>query len=160
AGAGDRARARDRAARDGARRGSHRAARRRHRRRARLVGDEGVRFARRLAAVLLVALAACERGHSAAPSHSSGTGAGAGTQAPAMTWDDASAGPVLFVAGSNETEAAIIFPHFTDSTLGTVSALDTGIVGRSKTDLFARAGLIGTASIVPKSVGALGGDCT
>jgi hypothetical protein len=67
---------------------------------------------------------------------------------------------VLFVAGSNETEAAIIFPHFTDSTLGTVSTLDTGGISRGKADLFARGGLIGTAVIVPKTAGVLGGECT
>jgi hypothetical protein len=67
---------------------------------------------------------------------------------------------VLFVAGSNETEAAIIYPHFTDSTLGTVSTLDTAGVSRGKADLFARGGLIGTAVIVPKTAGVLGGECT
>jgi hypothetical protein len=111
-------------------------------------------------AIAAIVLGACERGHSTVPSQKSG-GAGAnGPAAPALAWDDQAAGPVLFVAGSNETEAAIIFPHFTDSTLGTVSKLDTGIVGHAKADLFARAGLIGTAVIVPKTAGVLGGECT
>src|SRR5579862_1663797 len=113
--------------------------------------------AARGAAICLVAMA-CERSRSATPSQTSGTGAGASavSAAPALTWDDASAGPVLFVAGSNETEAAIVFPHYTDSTLGTVSALDTSQISRGKADLFSRAGPIGTAVIVPKTAGVLG----
>jgi hypothetical protein len=120
-----------------------------------LVGNQRVR---RRCAVLALALTACEKRASAPPSQSSAASRAA--QGAALTWDDASAGPVLFVAGSNETEAAIIFPHFTDSTLGTVSKLDTGGISRGKADLFARGGLIGTAVIVPKTVGVLGGECT
>jgi hypothetical protein len=112
-----------------------------------------------LGAILL--LASCERAHTATPASQAAASAGPSeAQSPTLTWDDQSAGPVLFVAGSNETEAAIIFPHFTDSTLGTVSALDTGEVGHAKADLFARAGAIGTAIIVPKTAGVLGGECT
>jgi hypothetical protein len=109
-----------------------------------------------------VVLAACGRSKTSAPSQTSGTGAGASTvsAAPALTWDDAGAGPVLFVAGSNETEAAIVFPHYTDSTLGTVSALDTSQISHGKADLFSRAGAIGSAVIVPKTAGVLGGECT
>jgi hypothetical protein len=110
-------------------------------------------------AVLALALAACEKRASAPASQPSGNAASANAGS-ALTWDDASAGPVLFVAGSNETEAAIIYPHFTDSTLGTVSTLDTGGISRGKADLFARGGLIGTAVIVPKTAGVLGGECT
>jgi hypothetical protein len=110
-------------------------------------------------AVLALALAACEKRASAPTSQPSGNAASA-KSGSALTWDDASAGPVLFVAGSNETEAAIIYPHFTDSTLGTVSTLDTGGISRGKADLFARGGLIGTAVIVPKTAGVLGGECT
>ncbi len=109
--------------------------------------------------ILALALVACEKRASAPTSQPSGSAAGANAGS-ALTWDDASAGPVLFVAGSNETEAAIIYPHFTDSTLGTVSTLDTGGISRGKADLFARGGLIGTAVIVPKTVGVLGGECT
>jgi hypothetical protein len=102
---------------------------------------------------------ACEKRASAPASQPSGNAASTNAGS-ALTWDDASAGPVLFVAGSNETEAAIIYPHFTDSTLGTVSTLDTAGISRGKADLFARGGLIGTAVIVPKTAGVLGGECT
>ena len=102
---------------------------------------------------------ACEKRASAPASQPSGNVASANAGS-ALTWDDASAGPVLFVAGSNEAEAAIIYPHFTDSTLGTVSTLDTAGISRGKADLFARGGLIGTAVIVPKTAGVLGGECT
>jgi hypothetical protein len=101
---------------------------------------------------------ACEK-RSSTPSNQPPAGSSA-TQGAGLTWDDASAGPVLFVAGSNETEAAIIYPHFTDSTLGTVSTLDTAGISRGKAALFARAGLIGTAVIAPKTAGVLGGECT
>ena len=107
--------------------------------------------------LLAFAFVGCEK-RASAPANS--TPASNAAQAPALTWDDATAGPVLFVAGSNETEAAIIFPHFTDSTLGTVSKLDTGGISRGKEDLFARGGLIGTAVIVPRTSGVLGGECT
>jgi len=108
--------------------------------------------------VLVALLAmACEKRTSAPSNQAPASNA---TQGAGLTWDDASAGPVLFVAGSNETEAAIIYPHFTDSTLGTVSKLDTAGISRGKADLFARGGLIGTAVIVPKTSGVLGGECT
>jgi len=110
------------------------------------------------ALALAFALVACEKRASAPPSQK--PAASSASQGAALTWEDASAGPVLFVAGSNETEAAIVFPHFTDSTLGTVSTLDTGGISRGKADLFARGGLIGTAVIVPKTAGVLGGECT
>ena len=109
--------------------------------------------------ILALALVACEKRASAPASQPSGNAASTNAGS-ALTWDDASAGPVLFVAGSNETEAAIIYPHFTDSTLGTVSTLDTAGISRGKADLFARGGLIGTAVIVPKTAGVLGGECT
>lgn len=112
---------------------------------------------RRRVVLFAFLLAACEKRTSSPPTQAASPNA---TQVPALTWDDAAAGPVLFVAGSNETEAAIIFPHFTDSTLGTVSKLDTGGIGRTKEDLFARGGLIGVAVIVPKTAGVLGGECT
>jgi hypothetical protein len=108
---------------------------------------------------LALALVACEKRASAPATQPSGNAANPNAGS-ALTWDDATAGPVLFVAGSNETEAAIIYPHFTDSTLGTVSTLDTGGISRGKADLFARGGLIGTAVIVPKTAGVLGGECT
>jgi len=108
---------------------------------------------------LALVLVACEKRASAPASQPSGNAASTNAGS-ALTWDDASAGPVLFVAGSNETEAAIIYPHFTDSTLGTVSTLDTAGISRGKADLFARGGLIGTAVIVPKTAGVLGGECT
>jgi hypothetical protein len=114
----------------------------------------------RAALCLAMVLAACERSKTTVPSQVGAGSTPAAASTPSLTWDDASAGPVLFVAGSNETEAAIIFPHYTDSTLGTVSALDTGQIGHGKADLFSRAGLIGTAVIVPKTAGVLGGECT
>lgn len=117
-----------------------------------------MRFRLAVLAFALMACQACEKRASVPPSQKPATSSA--SQGAALTWDDASAGPVLFVAGSNETEAAIIFPHFTDSTLGTVSKLDTGGIAHGKADLFARGGLIGTAVIVPKTAGVLGGECT
>jgi hypothetical protein len=67
---------------------------------------------------------------------------------------------VLVVDGSNASEAAIVFPHYTDSTLADVSKLDTGVVRRGHADLFSRAGAAGQADVIPTSAGSLGGDCT
>ncbi len=113
------------------------------------------------ALALALTLASCERARSAAPSGNGATSTAAPPSSDALAgWADADMGPVLFVAGSNETDAALVFPHYTDSTLGTVSALDTGVVSQARADLFARGGAVGAASIVPTSAGVLGGDCT
>jgi hypothetical protein len=66
----------------------------------------------------------------------------------------------LVVAGSNPTEAAVVFPHFNDSTLGAVTTLDTAAVNRAHVDLFSRSGPAGQAVLVLATAGTLTGDCT
>jgi hypothetical protein len=122
--------------------------------------------------LILLWLNACERAASSAGTGSgsgagesgntpgNATGGGARGQGAALTWDDATAGAVLVVDGSNASEAAIIFPHYTDSTLADVSKLDTAVVRRAHVDLFSRAGPAGQADVSPTSAGSLGGDCT
>lgn len=107
-------------------------------------------------------LPGCERAKSSAANAVSGSARAAvpAASGAALTWDDSAAGPVLIVDGSNESEAAIVFPHYTDSTLADVSRLDTGIVRRGHVDLFSRGGAAGQADVIPTSAGTLGGDCT
>ncbi|HWZ61257.1 MAG TPA: hypothetical protein VNW46_19905 [Gemmatimonadaceae bacterium] len=100
-------------------------------------------------------------GSGATPTASSSTtGPGKPAAAPALAWNDSSAGSVLVVAGSNPTEAAVVFPHFNDSTLGAVTTLDTAAVNRAHVDLFNRSGPAGQAVLVLATAGTLTGDCT
>lgn len=117
-------------------------------------------------AVLAVvgAAAGCDRHASAASAGATGA-AGAGAQGASdrsgeNAWDDAGAGPVLIVDGGNETEAAIVLPHVTDSTLGEGPPPDTAALRGAHIDLFARGGTTGRAILVPTTAGTLTGDCT
>jgi hypothetical protein len=122
----------------------------------------------RLVAVLIAGIAACrgERGGNAATpgstaaAPSSTTVAGRPAAVAALSWNDSAAGPALIVAGSNPTEAAVVFPHFNDSTLGTVSSLATGVISGAHVDLFARSGSAGQAVLTVATPGTLTGDCT
>jgi hypothetical protein len=86
--------------------------------------------------------------------------AGKSVVATTLAWNDSAAGSVLLVAGSNATEGAVVFPHFNDSTLGTVTALGTGPVNGAHVDLFARGGPVGQAIVTIATTGTLTGDCT
>jgi hypothetical protein len=86
--------------------------------------------------------------------------AGKSVAATTLAWNDSAAGSVLLVAGSNATEGAVVFPHFNDSTLGTVTALGTGPVNGAHVDLFARGGPVGQAIVTIATTGTLTGDCT
>jgi hypothetical protein len=119
--------------------------------------------------VAVVGALACrgERGASSTPggsnsaaSATSSTVPGKAPAMPALTWNDSSAGPVLIVAGSNASEAAVVFPHFNDSTLGAVTALDTAAVNHDRIDLFTRSGPAGEAVLALATAGTLSGDCT
>jgi hypothetical protein len=99
-------------------------------------------------------------GSNSAASASSSTVPGKPPGMPALAWNDSSAGPALIVAGSNPSEAAVVFPHFNDSTLGAVTALDTAAVNRARVDLFNRSGSAGQAALALATAGTLSGDCT
>jgi hypothetical protein len=112
-------------------------------------------------------LACGERGANATTSGRAGTTSGTSASAPgkspampALTWNDSAGGPALIVAGSNPTEAAVVFPHFNDSTLGAATTLDTATVNRAHVDLFARGGPSGQAVLSVATAGTLTGDCT
>jgi hypothetical protein len=119
-----------------------------------------------LALVAAGALACGERpastngSNAAGASGTSNTATGKPLAASTLTWNDTAAGPALIVAGSNPTEAAVVFPHFTDSTLGAGAGLDTAAVNRARLDLFSRSGPAGQAVLSLATAGTLGGDCT
>ncbi len=79
---------------------------------------------------------------------------------PALTWDAAAAGPVLLVAGSNGSDAAIVLPPYDDSTLADAPTTDTALHPGARVDLFARAGPMGSATITPAAAGSYSGGCT
>jgi hypothetical protein len=121
-----------------------------------------------VAGALVGAAAGCggeSSGH-AAPAGTANTASSASpvgekaAAAPALAWNDTAAGSVLVVAGSNPTEGAIVFPHFNDSTLGTVTTLSTLPLNGAHVDLFARSGPAGQAALTIATPGTLTGDCT
>ena len=65
----------------------------------------------------------------------------------ALAWNDAVAGPALFVAGGSPEVAQLVFPEFTDSTLTDTSDFDVGRVAGARVELFTRAGAVGAASL-------------
>ncbi len=57
------------------------------------------------------------------------------------TWNP-SLGPVLFVSGG-QSDASVVFPEFSDSTLTDTTTFDTSGLAGMQVDLFARAGMTG-----------------
>jgi hypothetical protein len=117
-------------------------------------------------ACLVCALAACERTRTG-----KGAPAGAATTsrnpnlpatAPrsAVSWNDTIAGPDLFVAGANPTEAVDVMPRFSDSTLSDAPTLDAVLAQHPHVDLFARAGHAGAATLSAQAEGNFSGSCT
>jgi hypothetical protein len=75
-------------------------------------------------------------------------------------WNDTLAGRDLFVAGANPTEAIVVMPHYTDSTLSDAPSTDTVLTRHPAVDLFARQGHVGTATLAPQAEGNFSGSCT
>lgn len=64
------------------------------------------------------------------------------------TWDPA-LGPVLIVSGDRPTDASVVFPMLSDSTLTDTTTFDTSELSGTMVDLFSRAGRVGTARLQP-----------
>jgi hypothetical protein len=75
-------------------------------------------------------------------------------------WNDTLAGPDLFVAGGNPSDAVAIMPHLNDSTLSEAPTTDSVLARRPKVDLFARWGQVGTATLEAETDGNFSGSCT
>jgi hypothetical protein len=67
---------------------------------------------------------------------------------------------VLLVAGSNGGDAAIVLPQYDDSTLSDAPTTDSALHAGTRVDLFARSGLVGSATIAPAAAGSYSGGCT
>ena len=116
-------------------------------------------------ACLVCALSACER-TPRGNSTPAGTATTRNPNLPAtaprsgVSWNDTIAGPDLFVAGANPTEAVDVMPRFTDSTLSDAPALDAVLGQHPHVDLFARAGRVATGTLSPQAEGNFSGSCT
>ena len=77
-----------------------------------------------------------------------------------VRWNDTIAGPSLFVAGANPTEAIDVMPRFTDSTVVEAPATDTALARHPEVELFARKGLVGTAKLSSQADGNFSSSCT
>jgi hypothetical protein len=126
----------------------------------------GAAIAAAVAAALVIAPAACERKAPAergAASSSAPANEAAAAPAPAAAtagWNDTIAGPDLFVAGANSSDAVAVLPRYTDSTLGDAPATDSVLARRPRVDLFARRGAVGPATLTPGAAGNFSGSCT
>jgi hypothetical protein len=121
------------------------------------------------AASLVLLLAACERAAPAPPADSAAppppvVRVDSAPTAPAVgeiAWDDASAGPALFVPGDSArpSAAAAVLPDSTtfaaDSAVGAATAALDGVA----VDLFAPSGQVGTAQIAASARDAFGDEC-
>ncbi len=105
-----------------------------------------------LASLLPLLLGSCERTANPPPVDSSiVTTPGAsdtGAASTRTTWDPA-LGPVFIVAGESQSNASVVFPTFSDSTLTDTTTFDTSAVAGMTVDLFSRAGFVGTARLQP-----------
>jgi hypothetical protein len=117
---------------------------------------------------LVVAITGCDRSRSPRDSSTSAAAvpATAGT-APEATrssrlagWNDTIAGPNLFVVGTNTSEAVVILPGYTDSTLADAPAADSALGQHPRVDLFSRRGLAGGATLASGAAGNFTGTCT
>ena len=120
-----------------------------------------------LSALIVVALAACER--RAAPPRSETTRAVAppvvtpptARRAPSTNGWDSTAGPLLFVRGDSLFEAAVVYPRVSDSTEPDRVHLDIGIARNAALDLFQRGGATSEARVTSVSSDATDDDrCT
>jgi hypothetical protein len=117
---------------------------------------------------LVVAVTGCDRSRSPRDSGTSSPAvpATAGTTPEARRsirlagWNDTIAGPSLFVAGTNASEAVVILPGYTDSTLADAPATDSALGQHPRVDLFSRRGLAGAATLARGAAGNFTGTCT
>jgi len=119
-----------------------------------------------VAIAVLVAATACERSpateHPSSPASSTTrhpTTAAAAAR-PVVSWNDTIAGPDLFVAGANPTEAVDVMPRFSDSTISDAPATDPVLATHPKVDLFSRSGQVGVATLSAQAEGNFSGSCT
>lgn len=113
----------------------------------------------------MAALVACNPGANKSDQASTGQSPPAKSEVSSRAsagpnWDDAAAGPSLFVVGSNPSEAVMVLPHYTDSTLGNAAGADAELSRGLTVDLFARDGLVGSALLTAASPGSYSGSCT
>jgi hypothetical protein len=117
---------------------------------------------------LVVAIAGCERTRPASDTtNTSAATPTAATSPPGPSqaarlagWNDTVAGPDLFVVGTNTSEAVVVLPRFTDSTLADAPANDSALDHHPRADLFTRHGIAGTASLASAAAGNFTGSCT
>jgi hypothetical protein len=103
--------------------------------------------------LLVLLAAACEREARVPPTDSATSvpAVATDTSAPASTrtaWDP-TLGPVLVIAGDGQSNASVVFPTFSDSTLTDTTTFDTSIVAGLDIDLFSRAGASGRGRLRP-----------
>lgn len=117
------------------------------------------------ASVSTLAALACERTTPtpAATTPASPTGQpGEPTHQPASAaaWNVSAAGPALFTAGANPSDAVDILPRYTDSSIADAPRTDTLLDHHPNVDLFTRRGLAASATLSPSSPGNFSGSCT
>jgi len=119
-----------------------------------------------VAIVVLLVAGACERSRSGQRPPASSAGGPSAVGAPGAaarrgsTWNDTVAGPDLFVAGANPTEAVDVMPRFSDSSITDAPPLDTVLAGHPQVDLFTRSGKVGAATLSTQAEGNFSGSCT
>jgi hypothetical protein len=117
---------------------------------------------------LVVAIAGCDRSRSARdstkPPSVAPSNTGAVTEATPVArlagWNDTIAGSDLLVAGTNSSEAVVIMPRYTDSTVADAPSSDSVLGQHPRVDLFSRRGLAGAAALGAAASGNFTGTCT
>jgi hypothetical protein len=117
---------------------------------------------------MVVAIAGCDRSRSTRESTTPPSIARANTgTVPEAThvprlagWNDTIAGPDLLVAGTNSSEAVVIMPRYTDSTVADAPSTDSALGPHPRVDLFSRRGLAGAAVLGAAAAGNFTGTCT
>ena len=122
--------------------------------------------ARPLLLLLLGAALACDREPAPPPNDTAPVGPPAGGDVPAPAavsyngWDVAEAGPLLAVAAGSVETAVLVLPQYTDSTLTGATALTADSLAPVSVDLFAPAGRVGGATLLPIEGAAPRAGCT
>lgn len=117
---------------------------------------------------LVVAIAGCDRSRSVRDSSTPPSIAPANTSVAAEPtpvarlagWNDTLAGPDLLVTGTNSSEAVVIMPRYTDSTVADAPSSDSALGPHPRVDLFSRRGLAGAAVLAAAAGGNFTGTCT
>jgi hypothetical protein len=117
---------------------------------------------------LVAGIAGCDRSRSTresttpppiAPANT-GTVTEATRAARLAGWNDTLAGSDLLVAGTNSSEAVVIMPRYTDSTIADAPSTDSALGPHAGVDLFSRRGLAGAAVLASAAAGNFTGTCT